>query len=178
MATYEIQSLWDLFMRMLGLLSSGMAGLFAVGMFTRRANGRGALVGAVISAAVIYWVQTPYRRQLLPVRGHRPAHLLRRRLPRQPAASRPPQRSQGPDRLHPNPAGTDLASEDLAAVQPRTGGFYLGGTDRGRYGTGHIMRAWTGQCAWSRPPERREFADLVFSRDAPSHSQGGLIATR
>ena len=58
MATYEIQSLWDLFMRMLGLLSSGMAGLFAVGMFTRRANGRGALVGAVISAVVIYWVQT------------------------------------------------------------------------------------------------------------------------
>ena len=58
MATYEIQSLWDLFMRMLGLLSSGMAGLFAVGMFTRRANGRGALIGAVISAAVIYWVQT------------------------------------------------------------------------------------------------------------------------
>ena len=58
MATYEIQSLWDLFMRMLGLLSSGMAGLFAVGMFTRRANGRGALVGALISAVVIYWVQT------------------------------------------------------------------------------------------------------------------------
>ena len=58
MATYEIQSLWDLFMRMLGLLSSGMAGLFAVGMFTRRANGRGALAGALISAAVIYWVQT------------------------------------------------------------------------------------------------------------------------
>ena len=58
MVTYEIQSLWDLFMRMLGLLSSGMAGLFAVGMFTRRANGRGALVGALISAVVIYWVQT------------------------------------------------------------------------------------------------------------------------
>ena len=58
MVTYEIQSLWDLFMRMIGLLSSGMAGLFAVGMFTRRANGRGALVGALISAVVIYWVQT------------------------------------------------------------------------------------------------------------------------
>ena len=58
MVTYEIQSLWDLFMRMLGLLSSGMAGLFAVGMFTRRANGRGALVGVLISAVVIYWVQT------------------------------------------------------------------------------------------------------------------------
>ncbi len=58
MASYEIQSLWDLFNRMLGLLSSGMAGLFALGMFTRRANGRGALAGAFISAAVIYWVQT------------------------------------------------------------------------------------------------------------------------
>ena len=58
MATYEIQSLWDLFNRVLGLLTSGMAGLFALGMFTRRANGRGALVGAVVSAVVIYWVQT------------------------------------------------------------------------------------------------------------------------
>jgi SSS family transporter len=58
MASYEIQSLWDLFNRMLGLLTSGMAGLFALGMFTRRANGRGALVGAGVSALVIYWVQT------------------------------------------------------------------------------------------------------------------------
>ncbi len=58
MAMYEIQSLWDLFNRLLGLLTSGMAGLFALGMFTRRANGRGALIGALISAAVIYWVQT------------------------------------------------------------------------------------------------------------------------
>jgi Na+/proline symporter len=58
MATYEIQSLGDLANRLIGLLTSGMAGLFALGMFTRRANGRGALAGAVLSAAVIYWVQT------------------------------------------------------------------------------------------------------------------------
>ena len=58
MAMYEIQSLWDLFNRLLGLLTSGMAGLFALGMFTRRANGRGALIKTLISAAIIYWVQT------------------------------------------------------------------------------------------------------------------------
>ena len=132
MATYEIQSLWDLFMRMLGLLSSGMAGLFAVGMFTsprqrtRRARRsphqrRRHLLGP-----------DPNRRQLLPVRCHRPAHLLCRRLHRQPPPSRPPQNPQRPDRLHPNAAGTNLITDPaLCAVAGA-----LGSGDR-RRGASH-----------------------------------------
>lgn len=57
MAAYEIASLWDLFFKLVGLISSGVAGLFALGIFTRRATGPGALVGAVTSAVVLYFVQ-------------------------------------------------------------------------------------------------------------------------
>ena len=57
MATYEIKSLWDYFMVVLGLLGSGLAGLFILGIFTRRANGPGALIGAITSAVVLYFAQ-------------------------------------------------------------------------------------------------------------------------
>ena len=57
MATYEIKSLWDLFTKMLGLLGGGLAGLFALGIFTRRAHGTGGLIGAVTSAAALFFVQ-------------------------------------------------------------------------------------------------------------------------
>jgi solute:Na+ symporter, SSS family len=50
-------SLWDTYNSLVGLAGSGLAGLFALGIFTRRANGYGALVGAVISACALYWVQ-------------------------------------------------------------------------------------------------------------------------
>ncbi|MHC4296279.1 MAG: sodium:solute symporter family protein [Planctomycetota bacterium] len=42
MATYPIKSLWDFFLAMLGLLGGGLAGLFILGIFTRRANSTGA----------------------------------------------------------------------------------------------------------------------------------------
>ncbi|MHC4355206.1 MAG: sodium:solute symporter family protein, partial [Planctomycetota bacterium] len=42
MATYEITSLWDFFLALLGLLGGGLAGLFILGIFTRRANSAGA----------------------------------------------------------------------------------------------------------------------------------------
>jgi len=57
MATYEIKSLWDYFMAILGLLGSGLAGLFILGIFTRRANGPGALIGAISSAVALYYAQ-------------------------------------------------------------------------------------------------------------------------
>ncbi len=50
-------SLWDIYMSVLGLLMGSLAGLFALGIFTRRANGKGALVGAFAGAATLYWVQ-------------------------------------------------------------------------------------------------------------------------
>lgn len=58
MATYNIKSLWDLFLLILGLLGGGLAGVFMLGIFTKRANGRGALVGVAISWVVLYLVQS------------------------------------------------------------------------------------------------------------------------
>ncbi len=58
MAVADIKSIWDLFMSLLGLLSGGLGGLFALGIFTRRANGVGGLVGLIASALILYWVKT------------------------------------------------------------------------------------------------------------------------
>ncbi len=57
MATFEIQSLWDLFLRIIGLFGGSLAGLFALGIFTRRANGGGALIGAILSAMTLFFLQ-------------------------------------------------------------------------------------------------------------------------
>lgn len=56
LATSPVQSLWDLFLEMLGLFGGSLAGLFALGILTRRAHGTGALIGAVTSAVVLYLV--------------------------------------------------------------------------------------------------------------------------
>ncbi len=56
MATIEIASLFDFFLELLGLLGSSLAGLFALGIFTRSANSTGALIGACTSAIVLYLV--------------------------------------------------------------------------------------------------------------------------
>lgn len=56
MAMYEIKSLWDLFIKILGLFGGSLAGLFALGIFTRRSHGPGAMIGAVISALVLLLV--------------------------------------------------------------------------------------------------------------------------
>lgn len=57
LATVDITSLWDVFVEMLGLFGAGLAGLFALGIFTRRANGSGALIGAVASVLVLWVVK-------------------------------------------------------------------------------------------------------------------------
>ncbi len=57
LATFDIGSLWDTFQGMMGLLGGGLAGLFALGIFFRGANGPGAMAGAVSSVLVLYWVQ-------------------------------------------------------------------------------------------------------------------------
>src|SRR5688572_25496844 len=53
----QLASLWDFFMQLIGLTGGALAGLFALGIFTRRANGPGALVGAVAGVIVLYVVQ-------------------------------------------------------------------------------------------------------------------------
>ncbi len=65
LATADVRSLWDTYMSLLGLLGSGLAGLFALGIFSRRATGAGALTGVLISAVVLFWVQR-----------HTPLHFL------------------------------------------------------------------------------------------------------
>jgi hypothetical protein len=57
MARWNIASLWDLFLQLLGIIGGSMAGLFTLGIFSRRANGRGAIVGAIVSVFVIYLLQ-------------------------------------------------------------------------------------------------------------------------
>jgi len=57
MAGADIKSLWDTYLGLLGLLGSGLAGLFALGIFSTRAHGTGALLGALASAGVLWWVQ-------------------------------------------------------------------------------------------------------------------------
>jgi SSS family solute:Na+ symporter len=57
LATWDVQSLWDMFLQSVGLFGSGLAGVFALGIFTRRANAPGALAGLVASAGVLYLVQ-------------------------------------------------------------------------------------------------------------------------
>ncbi|MBM4041840.1 MAG: sodium/solute symporter [Planctomycetes bacterium] len=45
-ASLDVKQLWFFFTSMLGLLGGALAGVFALGIFTRRANGPGALIGA------------------------------------------------------------------------------------------------------------------------------------
>jgi solute:Na+ symporter, SSS family len=59
MAQTQILSLWDRFQTIVSMFIGGLAGLFALGIFTRRAHTVGALCGlfssAVVLAAVIYF---------------------------------------------------------------------------------------------------------------------------
>ena len=56
MAATDVKSIWDFFQKTVGLFGGGLTGLFILGLFTRRANGVGALIGAVTSAAIVYAV--------------------------------------------------------------------------------------------------------------------------
>lgn len=49
----DIKSLFDQFIRVIGLFMGVLGGLFMLGILTRRAHGRGALIGAVGGAAVV-----------------------------------------------------------------------------------------------------------------------------
>ena len=50
-------SLWDQFNTFLGLLMSGIGGLFLMGVFSKRINGFGAVCGLCGSLAIILWIQ-------------------------------------------------------------------------------------------------------------------------
>lgn len=57
MAGYEVKSLWDLFLRFIGLFGGSVAGVFALGIFTTRGNASGALVGALAGVAAVFAAQ-------------------------------------------------------------------------------------------------------------------------
>jgi solute:Na+ symporter, SSS family len=57
MAGSEIKSLWDLFLKILGLFGGSVAGIFALGIFTTRANSAGALGGALAGVVAVWSAQ-------------------------------------------------------------------------------------------------------------------------
>lgn len=56
MSTSDIASLWDQFTTLLGLFTGGLGGLFLLGIISRQANGRGAIVGLAGSSVIQYFV--------------------------------------------------------------------------------------------------------------------------
>ncbi len=57
LAYADIKSLWDSFIGILGLLGGAMCGLFMLGILTARANGKGAVTGAITGALCLWLVQ-------------------------------------------------------------------------------------------------------------------------
>jgi Na+/proline symporter len=55
-ASADIKSLLDQFFAVLGLFGGALGGLFLLGMFTKRAKGKGAVAGAVVGAICLYFV--------------------------------------------------------------------------------------------------------------------------
>jgi len=56
MAVLNSPSMWDQYMKVIGLFGGGLAGLFALGIFTRRTHAAGAIAGFLASAVVLYLV--------------------------------------------------------------------------------------------------------------------------
>jgi SSS family transporter len=57
MAQMGIASLFDAFISIIGMTGGALAGLFALGIFTRKANGAGALTGAVVSVGFLLGIK-------------------------------------------------------------------------------------------------------------------------
>jgi SSS family transporter len=57
LAAQNAASLWDEFLKLIALLGGGFAGVFALGLLTRRANSVGAIAGALASIPITWWVQ-------------------------------------------------------------------------------------------------------------------------
>ena len=56
MATWNIQSFLDFFNEALGLLTSGLGGLFFMAVFMKRVKGYAALIGFIVGEAVVFWM--------------------------------------------------------------------------------------------------------------------------
>ena len=58
LSTMDIRSLWDEFIELMALLGGGFAGIYALGMFTRRANYQGCVIGII--ASIVLTVLTKF----------------------------------------------------------------------------------------------------------------------
>ena len=58
MTFFDINSVWDIILEFAGLFTGAMTGVFFLGIFSSRANGKGAVVGALASAAILLYVKT------------------------------------------------------------------------------------------------------------------------
>jgi Na+/proline symporter len=57
MAATDIRTIYSLVLEFMGLLGGTLSGLFVLGIFSRRASGKGALVGAILSAVIVFTVR-------------------------------------------------------------------------------------------------------------------------
>jgi hypothetical protein len=53
LAKTDVRSLWETFIAVISLFGGTISGLFLLGVFSRRAHGTGALIGAVSSALLV-----------------------------------------------------------------------------------------------------------------------------
>ena len=58
MTFFDINSVWDIILEVAGLFTGAMTGVFLLGIFSERANGKGAVVGAFASALILLAVKT------------------------------------------------------------------------------------------------------------------------
>ncbi|MEN6307327.1 MAG: sodium:solute symporter, partial [Anaerohalosphaeraceae bacterium] len=56
-ASADVKSLWEAFMEVLGLFGGSMCGLFLLGIFTRRVGSISAMVGALSSAGLLFYLK-------------------------------------------------------------------------------------------------------------------------
>ncbi len=54
MGQFDIKSLWDIFIQISNLLTGGLAGIFFLAVFTKRAHATGVLIGFIASAIILY----------------------------------------------------------------------------------------------------------------------------
>ncbi len=64
-ATMDVKSIWDEFIKIIGLITGGLGGVFLLGIISTRANGIGALVGLFSSGIIQLFVA-----------NHQPVHFL------------------------------------------------------------------------------------------------------
>ena len=54
MATWEIQSIWSMFVKYIGLFGGGLGGLFILAIFTNRVDSKCAILGLITSTIIQY----------------------------------------------------------------------------------------------------------------------------